>query len=174
MSSDPGYQRQDTSLMTLNNKMMRNVPTQRRNYDLVSTFDGFNFQSQSTKTLLDVLSLLTVTLVFLVLAWCRSLFFPDPSIWRHAQHCKEKFIRDTRDKKLQQHLPHAGVYLVDEGNIPKHLFRMENMLKYTYSLPMFQPPGARTRDNSDFWVTVQMQQLIARRRGQSATYQNGY
>ena len=68
MSSDPGYQRQDTSLMTLNNKMMRNVPTQRRNYDLVSTFDGFNFQSQSTKTLLDVLSLLTVTLVFLVLA----------------------------------------------------------------------------------------------------------
>ena len=36
-----------------------------------------------------------------------------------------------RDKKLQQHLPHAGVYLVDEGNIPKHLFRMENMLKYT-------------------------------------------
>ena len=178
MSSDPGYQRQDTSLMTLNNKMMRNVPTQRRNYDLVSTFDGFNFQSQSTKTLLDVLSLLTVTLVFLVLAWCRSLFSQIPlSEFMHSIAWKKSITSHITfaTKNCNNTCSHnAGDYLVDQENVPKHLFRMENMLKYTYSLPMFQPPGARTRDNSDFWVTVQMQHLIARRRGQSATYQNGY
>ena len=96
---------------------MRNVPTQRRNYDLVSTFDGFNFQSQSTKTLLDVLSLLTVTLVFLV-------YFAKIAVSEDMHNiARKKSQYHTNDKNCNNtRLPHAGdcyklIYCSKHGDI---------------------------------------------------------